>query len=168
VDETMQAYIELERALRAGDVAGARAVLGDPAGFPSVADPYTSTPLLALALAWAPVEAVAELLELGADPNYEALDGFPALVGVILSARDVRHVLFELLLEAGAEVDRRGINDWTPLHAAAAQDDPQFVRDLLRAGADAGARTTIDDVETPLELALRSGKLRAAAALESG
>ena len=163
----MRAYIELERALREGDVARARAALGDPPGFPSVNDPYTSTPLLALSLGWAPLEVVRELLDLGADPNFEALDGFPALAGVILSERDDRHVLVGLLLEAGADVDRRGINDWTPLHAAAAQDDPELVRDLLRAGADAAARTTIDDLETPLELALRAGKPRAAAALES-
>jgi uncharacterized protein len=164
----MRAYIDLERALREGDVARARAALGDPPGFSSVNDPYTRTPLLALALSWAPVEVVEELLALGADPNFEALDGFPALVGLILSERDDRHVLFELVLEAGADVDRRGIDDWTPLHAAAAQDDPELVCGLLRAGADAAECTTIDDLETPLELALRSGRLRAAAALESG
>jgi ankyrin repeat protein len=115
-----------------------------------------------------PAETVEELLELGADPNFEALDGFPALVGVILSERDDKPVVFALLLHAGADVDRRGLNDWTPLHAAAAQDDPELVGDLLRAGADPAGRTTIDDYETPLELALRAGKLRAAAALEPG
>jgi ankyrin repeat protein len=168
VDESMRAYIELERSLRAGDVPRARAALGDPAGFPNVNDPYTNTPVLALALSWAPAETVEELLELGADPNFEALDGFPALVGVILSERDDKPVVFALLLHAGADVDRRGLNDWTPLHAAAAQDDPELVGDLLRAGADPAGRTTIDDYETPLELALRAGKLRAAAALEPG
>src|SRR5262249_45264337 len=85
VQETMRAYIQLEPGLRSGDVARARAAVGDPPGFPSVHEPYTNSPLLALALRWAPVEAVEELLELGADPNFEALDGFPALVGVILS-----------------------------------------------------------------------------------
>src|SRR5262249_32673430 len=155
VEETMRTYIELEHVLRSGDVARARVALGDPPGFPSVHEPYTNSPLLALALRWAPVETVEELLELGADPNFEALDGFPPVVGVILSERDDRHDLVELLLEAGADVGRRGINDWTPLHAAAAQDDPELVRALLRAGADAAARTTIDDLETPLELALR-------------
>lgn len=164
----MRAYIDLERGLRAGDVPRARAALGDPAGWPNVNDPYTNVPILALALSWAPVAAVEELLELGADPNFEALDGFPALVGVILSQRDDKQVLFELLLRAGADVDRRGLNDWTPLHAAAADDDAGLVGELLRAGADPAARTTIDDYETPLELALRAGKLHAAAALESG
>ena len=162
----MRRYIELERALRAGDVPRARAALADRDGFPDVNDPYTNTPVLALALSWAPVESVADLLELGADPNFEALDGFPALLGVILSERDDKRALFELLLSAGADVGRRGLNDWTPLHAAAAEDEPELVRALLRAGADPTARTTIDDLETPLELAQRAGKLRAAAALE--
>jgi len=164
----MRAYIELERSLRAGDVAGAGAALGDPAAFPNVNDPYTNTPVFALALGWAPLQAVEELLALGADPNFEALDGFPALVGVILSERDDKHDLVERLLEAGADLERRGLNDWTPLHAAAAQDDPELVRALLRAGADPAARTTIDNLETPLELALRAGRIRAAVVLEPG
>lgn len=116
----MRAYVELERALRAGDVPRARAALGGRAGFPNLNDPYTNTPLLALALSWAPADAVEELLDLGADPNFEARDGFPALLGVILSERDDKHVLFD------------------------------------------------DDCETPLELAARVGKRRAAAALEPG
>jgi ankyrin repeat protein len=168
VDESMRAYVELERALRAGDVPRARAALVGRAGFPNLNDPYTNTPLLALALSWAPADAVAELLDLGADPNFEARDGFPALLGVILSERDDKHVLSELLLKAGADVERRGLNDWTPLHAAAAQDDAALVEELLRAGADRAARTAMDDCETPLELAARAGNRRAAAALEPG
>jgi ankyrin repeat protein len=163
----MRRYIDLEHALRRGAVAAARDALGDPAAFPNVNDPYTNTPLLSLALAWAPFAAIEELLAAGADPNFEALDGFPALVAVILSDRDDALPVLEGLLDAGADVARRGLNDWTPLHAAAARDRPDAIELLLARGADAVARTTIDDLETPLDLARACGHARAVAALES-
>jgi uncharacterized protein len=161
----MAAYIALEKAMRAGDLDGARAALRDDPAFPNVADPYTNTPLLSLALHWAPVHTVAELLRLGADPNYEALDGFPSLVLVALHGRDDLHELLGLLIAAGASVDQRGHNDWTPLHAAAARDDATAIGLLLAAGADPSQRTRIDEQMTALEEAEHHGNKRAVAAL---
>ncbi len=164
----MRAHLELEHALRDGDLDAARMALGDPAGFPNVQEPYTGQWVLALVLAWSPAATIREALELGADPNFEATDGFPALVEVTLSGREDRHAVLELLLAAGADVERRGLNDWTPLHVAATRDDAVGIGLLLRGGADPSARTDIDDHETPLELAVRAGNMRAAAALEAG
>jgi ankyrin repeat protein len=161
----MAAYIALEDAMRAGDLDGARASLGDDPAFPNVRDPYTDSPLMALALHWAPHATVAELLALGGDANFVADDGFPALVLVALHGRDDRHALMQLLIAAGADVDRRGLNDWTPLHAAAARDDPEAIALLLAAGADPMLRTRIDEQMTALEEAEKYGNHRAAAAL---
>jgi ankyrin repeat protein len=164
----MAAYMALEAAMRIGDLDGARSALGDDPAFPNVNDPYTDTPLLALALHWAPPGTVAELLRLGADPNFVALDGFPSLVLVLLHGRDDRYQLLELLLDAGAALDRRGLNDWTPLHAAASRDDAEAIAMLLAAGADPSLRTSIDEQMTALEEAESYGNLRAAAALRAG
>ena len=164
----MRAYLELEHALRGGDLDAARTALGDPSGFPGVREPYTGQWVFPLALAWSPAATIRELLELGADPNFEANDGFPALVEVTLSERDDRHRILELLLGAGADVERRGLNDWAPLHAAASRDDAVAIGLLLRGGADPSARTGIDEHETPLELAVRAGSTQAASALEAG
>jgi ankyrin repeat protein len=164
----MRAYLELEHALRGGDLDAARRALDDPAGFPDVREPYTGRWVFPLALAWSPAATIRELLELGAHPNFEANDGFPALVEVTLSEREDRHAVLELLLAAGADVGRRGLNDWTPLHAAASRDDAVAIGLLLRAHADPSARTGIDDHETPLELAVRAGNAQAATALEGG
>ncbi|MEJ2131591.1 MAG: ankyrin repeat domain-containing protein [Gammaproteobacteria bacterium] len=71
------------------------------------------------------------------------------------------------LIEAGAPLDIHGINDWTPLHKAAARDDIEMLRLLVERGADTSARTRIDDRTTPLEEAKLLGKTRAAAYLES-
>ena len=98
---------------------------------PTLLDPYTHTPLLALAISWAPVSTVRELLRAGADPNFVALDGFPALVGAVMAGRDDTHELLQVLISGGAELDRQGINGWTALHAAATLDDVASARVLL-------------------------------------
>ena len=167
MDSAARTYTALERALRAGDLLTARAALGDPVEFPNVRDPYTHTHVLALALSWAPLPAIRQLLDDGASPDFDAADGFPALVAVVLSDRDDSSALLALLLEAGADVERRGLNDWTPLHAAASRDDAAAIELLLGWGADLSARTSIDDHATPLEEARRLGMARAAAVLEA-
>jgi ankyrin repeat protein len=63
-----------------------------------------------------------------------------------------------LLLQAGANTESRGYNDWTPLHRAAISGCVEFVSLLLDSGADINARTTIDEHETPLMEAALAGK----------
>lgn len=165
----------LEDALRRGDVAAARGALSDPPDWPNSVDSYLHSSVLTIALAWAPLGTIRELIDQGADPNFQPVDdGFPSLIDVVhhrLSDRpelpgwDDGHELLRLLIDAGAEVDRRGLNDWTALHFAAAADDPVAVTMLLEAGADPQARTRIDDFETPLEIAEQASP-RALAAFE--
>lgn len=79
------------------------------------------------------------------------------------------------LLEAGAQVDMRASGfevdwgwDWTPLHLAALSNpDPEVVRVLLDAGADAGARGFYG--QTPLHMAAnRDDPMVATLLLEAG
>lgn len=169
----MRASLTLEDALRRGDVAAARQALSNPPDWPNSVDPYLHSSVLAVALAWAPLAAIRELIAQGADPNFHPVDdGFPALIDVLhhrlsdpseLARWHDGHELLRLLLDAGAEVNRRGLNDWTALHFAAASDDPVAVTMLLEAGADPHARTRIDDFETPLEIAEQSSSRALAA-----
>jgi ankyrin repeat protein len=155
----MRRAVALERALRAGDLAAARATFDEPERFPELVDPYLGCTVLQLALFWSPPAAVAELLDRGADPNFEALDGFPALILVLLHREDAaeRAALVTDLLEHGADADARGINDWTALHVAAVRGDMAMVRVLLGAGADPSAGTRIDDLTTPADEAAAAG-----------
>lgn len=105
------------------------------------------------------------LIELGADPNYEDAAGFPSLLAVLSTDRVDKHELLDLLLAAGADVEQRGINDWTPLHYAAARNDTRAIELLAAHGADLAARTRIDDQTTPIEEAERRGHPQAAAIL---
>ena len=41
--------------------------------------------------------------------------------------------LVQLLIDSGAALDQRGVNDWTPLHYAASSGDADAIRLLGRA-----------------------------------
>ena len=107
-----------------------------------------------------------KLIDLGADVNYEDAAGFPALIAVLSTGRPECRELVELLLAAGVDVNQRGINDFTPLHYAAARNDPTMIELLVAHGADLDARTRIDDLATPLEEARRAGHREAIEILE--
>ena len=106
------------------------------------------------------------LLDMGADPNYEALDGFPAVYAALSTDRADRHALIELLLDRGADVNARGINDYTPLHYAVALRDDRGMEILLARGADPTLKTRIDEYATPLDEAEMMGNVEGAAMLK--
>jgi ankyrin repeat protein len=151
-----QVYLRLERVLRVGDLTKLPLEISTAPGYPNTADPYTHTPLLALAISWAPPLAVQQLLRQGADPNFEALDGFPALLGAVMAKRDDTRALLQVLIEAGADLDRQGINGWTALHAAANCDDAASATLLLERGANPQVRTGVDSDDTALDEARRA------------
>lgn len=161
-------FQQLTAAYRAGDLAAVKAVLGWPEDFPNTAQPMELAsgdwPLVT-AINLSPLRFIRQLLDLGADPNYEALDGFPSLFAAIDSGRADACDLLALLIRYGARTDQRGINDGTPLHHAVARRDLAAVEVLLAHGADPHARTRIDDCSTPLEDALAGGFAEAAAAM---
>jgi ankyrin repeat protein len=120
---------------------------------------------LITALQLSPLSFVGRLLELGADPNYDAPDGFPPLIAVIDVDRPDKIEAMRLLLDHGADVGQRGINDWTALHYAVARRNLEAVRLLVERGADPAVRTRIDDLTSPLEDARTMGFAEAVAAM---
>lgn len=152
-----ETFKRIDAAFRAGDLEGLRAALGDPDGFPDVRGPITIGHCLEYAIYHSPLSFIRLLLERGADPNYEDHAGFPSLIAALTCLRADAHEILELLLDAGADPNQRGLNDYTPLHRAAGDGDERAVRLLLAHGADATARTRIDDCETPREVAERAG-----------
>ncbi len=149
-----------------GDLKGLKSLLGNPPDFPNGRGARgVGENILEYAIYWSPLEFVRKLLELGANANYEDHAGFPALIAALSTDRADKQEILELLISFGARVQARGVNDFTPLHYAASLDDPKAIELLLKHGADPEARTHIDDYETPLELAVRSGQQAAAEAL---
>jgi ankyrin repeat protein len=164
---------EVHEIFRRGDLGALRSAVEalspaeDTARFPNCEAPFMSCSVLEYAIYHGPLALVEELLELGADPNYEDHDGFPSVIAALSTGRGDRKEIVGLLLAAGADIQQRGMNDYTPLHYAAAGNDVLSVELLVDRGADPDARTRIDDCATPLEEAENLGSLQAAALLRS-
>lgn len=143
-----------------GDIEALRDVLGYPPDFPNCRQPFdlaVGDHPLEYAIYWSPGVFIAELLRLGADPNYPDPAGFPPLIAAISARRSDRNEILNLLLENGADPAQRGINDWTPLHFAVAERDIEAVKLLLAHGADPDLKTRLDDCTCALDEAETAG-----------
>jgi uncharacterized protein len=158
-------FRQMDDAFRTGDLEALRAAVDNPAAIPNGRLPITIGSCLVYAIYHSPLAFIRTLLEIGADPNAPANDGFPPLIAALCCARDVPGAIrrtdvdeiLRLLLSFGADPNQRGINDYTPLHTAVAERQPLAVHILLDAGADPDLRTRIDDRETPLDMATAAG-----------
>jgi ankyrin repeat protein len=158
--------IAIDDAYKRGDLAALKAALGDPPGFPNCRGPAgVGEIVLEFAIYHSPLAFVQTLLELGAEANYADHAGFPSLIAALSTDRGDRYEIVEMLLSFGADIQDRGINGYTPLHYAASLDDPKAVELLMAHGADPGAKTDVDDFNTPLEEAELLGRSNAAETL---
>jgi ankyrin repeat protein len=161
-DETSVAlFRQLDAAFKMGDLAALRQLCGDLDSFPNLRAPQDAIncSLLQYAIYHSPIAFVRQLLELGADPNYDDGDGFPSLIATLTASRPPQEIweLLTLLLDFGADPNQHGHNDYTPLHWVAQEGNGDLVAFFLAHGALAWVRTRIDDYETPAEVAARAG-----------
>src|SRR5678815_4307861 len=164
----------IDEAFQKGDLDALRAAVDDPSVIPNGQMPITVGSCLVYAIYHSPLAFIRTLLEIGADPNAPADDGFPPLIAALSSGRDVpgakprRDVddVIRLLLSSGCDPNQRGINDYTPLHMAVAERNALAVQILLDGGGDPDLRTRIDDCETPLEMARAIDRADIVAVLE--
>ena len=166
-------YQRIDEAFRAGNLDALRAAVEDPAVIPNGPLPVTIGSCLVYAIYHSPLAFIRTLLELGADPNAPADDGFPPLIAALSAGQDAPGAnprtdvddVLRLLLSFGADPNQRGINDYTPLHMAVAVRRLFAIQLLLDAGADPDLRTRIDECESPFEMAQAAGASYAAALL---
>ncbi len=149
----MQDSKAIHDAYKRGDIETLKNLLGDPPDFPNCRGPSAIDEIvLEYAIYHSPLPFIRELLELGANPNYEDHAGFPSLIAALsCSDRPDMPEILAVLLSFGADVQQRGFNDYTPLHYAANLENIPAMELLLAHGADLNARTNVDDFATPLE-----------------
>jgi ankyrin repeat protein len=163
--EIFRQFTAVDEAYKAGDLAALRVALGDPPDFPNCLQPFELAVggyPLEYAIYWSPLSFIEALLVLGADPNTPDPAGFPSLIAALTSGRRDGHDILKLLLQKGADLGQRGLNDWTPLHCAVYQRDLGALEILLDHGADPTLKTRIDDYTTALEDAESIGFTEAA------
>ena len=106
------------------------------------------------------IAAAELLLELGlVDVGRPAPDGYHDLHWVIEESDEDDPTMARFLLDHGADLEQRGVNDWAPLHMAAIRGRLKIAEFLLDRGADINARTRIDGCLTPLMEAAWVGNL---------
>jgi ankyrin repeat protein len=81
-------FQRIDEAFRAGDLDALRAAVDDPLLIPNGPMPITIGSCLVYAIYHSPLAFIRTLLEMGADPNAPAYDGFPPLIAALSCARD--------------------------------------------------------------------------------
>jgi ankyrin repeat protein len=135
-------------------------------GFPAGEDPFIERRWIINAIDVGSMESIGWMLTRAVDLCFRDEEGYTPVLSALERDQDDRLELLELLLQAGAPVNLKGVNDWTPAHMAAARDDVDALRILVSHGADLSIRTEIDEYATPLEEARNLGKLNAVRYLE--
>ena len=127
---------------------------------------YLGLTPLHLAVCMSRTEAVKALLKKDSNPEAYRDGGFnPGPLQDACLRGDIE--IAQLLIEAGASVDRPDYEGLQPLHFAAIHDDPDMIQMLLEAGADPNMRAD-RRYRTPIHRAASYGNLQTVKALLAG
>ncbi|MEM8486430.1 MAG: ankyrin repeat domain-containing protein [Bacteroidota bacterium] len=147
----MDDYLYILDLLRQGDLEALDALRKIEPSFPDGTDPYLNISWILHTISEGSIASIKWILRQGLDLNFRDASGeTPLHTALELDAED-RYGVIELLIEAGADVNLKGGNDWTPAHHAAARNDVKALTLLVDHGADLSIKTSIDDYTTPLE-----------------
>ncbi|MGK7917535.1 MAG: ankyrin repeat domain-containing protein [Prochloraceae cyanobacterium] len=135
--------------------------------FPNGKDNFISRHWITNAIDCASLETIKWMLAKGVSLDFRDNEGYTPLLSAIERDRPQRYQIMKLLFDYRVPLNKQGINDWTPLHLAAARDDVEACKLLIEQGASTSIRTRIDDYATPLEEARMLGCKNAAKYLES-
>lgn len=123
-------------------------------GFPDGVDGYIERHWITNAIDSGAIESIEWILSKTVDLSFRDQQGYTPILSAIDREKTDKYQVMQLLIDHGAPIDNKGINDWTPLHRAAAHEDIEALKLLVRNGADLTVRTEIDDYATPLEEAI--------------
>ena len=119
--------------------------------FPTGIDNYLQRHWITNAIDCGSLASVKWVLSRSVDLNFRDDEGYTPLLSALERERPEKYEILQLLIDSGAPLNKKGVNDWTPLHMAAAREDIEALKLLIKNGADLSIRTEIDDYATPLE-----------------
>jgi len=119
--------------------------------FPDGKDNFIQRDWITNAIDCGCLDSVKWMLEKGINLEFRDEEGITPLLSAIDRELPDKYEIIELLIKHGAPINKKGWNDWTPLHQAAAREDIDALEILVKHGVDLNIRTTIDDCATPLE-----------------
>ena len=119
--------------------------------FPTGIDNYLQRHWITNAIDCGSLASVKWVLSRSVDLNFRDDEGYTPLLSALERERPEKHEILQLLIDSGAPLNKKGVNDWTPLHMAAVREDIEALKLLIKNGADLSIRTEIDDYATPLE-----------------
>lgn len=143
--------------LESGDLDQLELAMNTIDHFPHGQDGFSGDRWILHAIFSGNLKSVLWMLGKGVELDFATLDGSPPLISCIDADCEDRYEILAALIEAGANMNERGFNGWTPLHLAAMRDDERAMGILLAAGADPTVRTNCDDSSTAEEEARNLG-----------
>lgn len=147
----MDDYLYILDLLRQGDIKALEALKKIEDSFPQGTDPYLNVAWILHAISEGSEASIQWMLKQGLELNFRDNCGDTVLHAALEREETDRYRVLAMLIEAGANVNLKGTNDWTPAHHAAARNDVKALELLVNHGADLSIRTNIDDQTTPLE-----------------
>jgi ankyrin repeat protein len=144
-------YDEAMNSIINGDLKHLQFLTSEHEDFPNGQDSFIQRHWITNAVDCGTFEVVQWMLTQNVSLHFRDDEGYSPLHSAIDRENSDKHRVLELLCLAGANINAHGINDWTPLHMAAARNDVESLRILLTHGADTDIRTRIDSYATPLE-----------------
>jgi ankyrin repeat protein len=153
----MSDYDDIMKSIMAGDVKALEDLTQLVDDFPTGKDDFISRHWITNGIDCGTSEVVAWMLSKGAPVVFRDDEGYTVLHSAIEREKPDKYELIRLLIDAGADINAHGVNDWTPAHMAAVRNDVEALRILHSAGADFSITTRIDDYATPLEEARNLG-----------
>ena len=119
--------------------------------FPTGIDNYLQRHWITNAIDCGSLASVKWVLSRSVDLNFRDDEGYTPVLSALERERPEKYEILQLLIDSGAPLNKKGVNDWTPLHMAAVREDIEALKLLIKNGADLSIRTEIDDYATPLE-----------------
>ncbi len=163
----VEQYDRVFKALTEGDAEAWERLAEEIPSFPDGKDSWLERHWITSAVDVGSAASVEWMVKREVPLHFRDDEGYTILHSCIDREENDRHELLELLLYAGADVNLKGINDWTPLHLAGARGDLEAIRILMENGADPWIRTDIDEYATPAEQAASLGEKAAARLIRS-